>query len=240
MSDETRSDDDPQETTPPDGGEVASAADVDDSDFWDDEDGWSDGGAGRSSGGMPPVWIIAAVVLALVVIGIVVLKGGNKDDNTTTTASGTSTTVAGATGKQCATWPGVGGLGKPKIADKPGVHMWSDLEGWHISRVPGANVPAVSATVTNNDADTPPKPKPNPTGGATVAQDAETVKITLPASADPSQASFEPGPYSSAVVIIMNDDKGAALPVTAFTVGDGSQPSVNPITATQVMQPCDS
>ena len=239
MSDETRSDDDPQDTTPSEDGEVSSSAELDDSDFWDDEDGWTDGGAGRRSGGMPPVWIIAAVVLALVVIGVLVLKGGNKDDNTTT-AGGASTTVAGATGKQCATWPGVGGLGKPKIADKPGIHMWSDLDGWHISRVPGANVPAVSATVTNNDTDTPPKPKPNPTGGATAVRDAETVKITLPASADPSQASFEPGPYSSAVVVIMNDDKGAALPTTAFTVGDGAQPSVNPITATQVMQACGS
>jgi len=240
VSDETRSDDDPQDTTPSEEGEVAAAADVDDSDFWDDEDGWTDGGTERRSGGMPPVWIIAAVVLALVVIGIVVLKGGDKNKDDTTTAGGATTTVAGATGKQCATWPGVGGLGKPKIADKPGIHMWSDLQGWHISRVPGAQVPAVSATITNNDADTPPKPKPNPTGGATVTREAETVKITLPASADPSQASFEPGPYSSAVVIILNDDKGAALPTTAFTVGAGDQPSVNPITATQVMQPCDS
>lgn len=240
MSDTPRSDDEPQDDEPqgddPQDGAIGS---VEDSDFWDDDD-WDDRSSRRGSGGgMPPVWIIGAVVLALVVIVALVVRGGD-DDAKTSSGSGDETTEPGGStdGEQCATWPGIGGLGRPPVADEPGIHVWSDLEGWHVNRVPGAGVPAVTAVVTNNDADNPPTAKDGATGGATAVLDGATLTLLIPDGDQPAEASFEPGAYSTAVVIILKDSAGTALPVEAFTVGGGDSPSVNPITATQVMTPC--
>lgn len=235
MSDTPRSDEEPK-----DGGAVDS---VEDSDFWDDDDGWDDRSPRRGSGGgMPPIWLIGVVVLALVVIAALVVRSGADDgDETTSGASGqTSEPGDAAEGEQCATWPGIGGLGRPPVADEPGIHVWSDLEGWHVNRVPGAGVPAVTAVITNNDADNPPKAKDGAIGGATAALDGATLTLLIPDGDQPAEASFEPGAYSTAVVIILKDSAGTALPVEAFTVGGGESPSVNPITATQVMTACGS
>jgi hypothetical protein len=98
----------------------------------------------------------------------------------------------------------------------------------------------VTAVITNNDADNPPTLKDGATGGATGVLDGATLTLTVPDGAEPAEASFEPGAYSTAVVIILKDAAGTQLPVEAFTVGGGDSPSVNPITATQVMQPCGS
>ncbi|MBX3284659.1 MAG: hypothetical protein KF703_04880 [Actinobacteria bacterium] len=236
MSDDPRSD----ETTeaPADAGAIGN---VDDSDFWDDDDGWDDRSPRRGSGGgggVPPAWIIGIVVVALVVIAALVVRGGKDDSNDTASGDGGQTTQPADGGEQCATWPGIGGLGRPPIADEPGIHVWSDLEGWHVNRVPGAGVPAVTAVITNNDADNPPKAKEGATGGATAAMDGATLSLLIPDGTEPAEASFEPGAYSTAVVIILKDSGGTQLPVEAFTVGGGDSPSVNPITATQVMQPC--
>jgi len=233
VSDTPRSDEEPQ-----DGGAIGS---VEDSDFWDDDDGWDDRSSRRGSGGggIPPAWIIGIVVVALVVIAALVVRGGSDDgDEKASGGSDGKTTEPADGGEQCATWPGIGGLGRPPVADEPGIHVWSDLEGWHVNRVPGAGVPAVTAVITNNDADNPPKAKEGATGGATAAADGATLTLLIPDGAEPAEASFEPGAYSTAVVIILKDSAGTQLPVEAFTVGGGDSPSVNPITATQVMQPC--
>lgn len=234
MSDTPRSDEEPQDSAP--------ASNVDDSDFWDDDDGWDDRSSRRGSGGgMPPVWLIGVVVLALVVIAALVVRSGADDDGETSSGSGDQTSQPeGGEGEQCATWPGIGGLGRPPVADEPGIHVWSDLEGWHVNRVPGAGVPAVQAVITNNDADNPPKAKEGAIGGATSAMDGSTLTLLIPDGDQPAEASFEPGAYSTAVVIILKDSAGTTLPVEAFTVGGGDSPSVNPITATQVMTACGS
>ncbi len=233
MSDTPRSDEEPN-----DGGAVGS---VEDSDFWDDDDGWDDRSSRRGSGGgIPPAWIIGVVALVLVVVVALIVRGGSDDDGETSSGSGDKTSEPGGGENQCATWPGIGGLGRPPVADKPGIHVWSDLEGWHVNRVPGAGVPAVTAVITNNDADNPPKAKDGATGGAIAALDGSTLTVTVPDGDQPAEASFEPGAYASAVVIILKDSAGTQLPVEAFTVGSGDSPSVNPITATQVMTDCDT
>lgn len=234
MSDSPRSDEEPQD--------AHAVGSVEDSDFWDDDDGWDDRSSQRGAGGgIPPAWIIGVVVVALVVIAALVLRSGSDDEGENASGSGNKTTEPGGDGAdQCATWPGIGGLGRPPVADKPGIHVWSDLEGWHVNRVPGAGVPSVTAVVTNNDVDNPPKAKDGATGGATAVLDGDTLTLTVPDGDQAAEASFEPGAYASAVVIIMQDGAGTELPVEAFTVGGGDSPSVNPITATQVMTACGS
>ena len=179
--------------------EPVSDAAVEDSDFWDDEDGWDQGnGAAVGAGASPRLWFIGVAVVAVLVIGFLIFRGGGSDDPKANTNAGATTPDGGTTGaKQCANWPGIGGFGKPEISSKPGIHVWSDLKGWHISRVPGEGVPAVNAEVTNNDQDQPPSPKGDPSGGATEVVEGQTLKISLPASAEPSQADFDIGPYTT-------------------------------------------
>lgn len=211
----------------------------DDDDFWDDDD-WADRPR-RQGGGVPPAWIIAGVVVVLIVIGIVVVSNGKDDDQTQAGGGGGGQTTAAEGGDQCATWPPVGGLGKPTVASKPGIHMWSDLDGWHLSRVPGPGVPSLVATVSATDASgnsQDVEPKGTATGGASATAADQRLTVILPAGETPSQADFEPGVYSSTVIIQMSDDTGALLPTTAFTSGGGDKPPTNPITATQVMVPC--
>lgn len=205
-------------------------------DFWDDEE-WEATPSGRSGGGPSTLWVVAAVVAVLVVVALVAANRDEPDDGSGPGGQAESA----ASVQQCATWPAVGGLGAPEVVTKAGLHMWSDLKGWHLRRVPGEAVPALTATVNAADPEgraQDVEPKGRASGGAKASTRGRTLTATLPAGDQPSQVDFEPGPFSSTVTIAMADAKGAPLPPTAFTAGAGGKATGNPIVATRVMQAC--
>lgn len=215
---------------------VTGSQDIEDD--WDDD--WDDEPAARSGGGLP-IWVgIAGLVAVLVLVAVVVATRGSDDDKGTDAAGGgTETTQAGGgDAQQCADWPGIGGLGAPDIVTEPGLHMWSDLDGWHVSRVPGEGVTGVVATVQTNGASDDLPSQKSVTGGATIQADGSQLKITLPDGATASQADFDIGSYATKVTISMADPSGAMLAPDAFTTGSGDQASTNPIVGAQVMKAC--
>ncbi len=192
---------------------------------------------------MPPVWLIGVVVLALVVIAAPVVRSG-ADDGGETVAPG-----------RAARPPSPGAPAAASSAPPSPASAASVVRPWPTSPAstcgatsragtstacPAPGSPRSQAVITNNDADNPPKAKEGAIGGATSAMDGSTLTLLIPDGDQPAEASFEPGAYSTAVVIILKDSAGTTLPVEAFTVGGGDSPSVNPITATQVMTACGS
>lgn len=219
-------------------GDTSSANDWDNEDW--DEDDWDDEPP-RSGGGGIPLWVgIAGVIAILLLIAALISARGSNDDNTVVAGGSAPSGSAEGAAKECADWPGLGGLGAPEIVTQPGIHMWSDLKGWHLSRVPGEDVPGLIATVqTDGSEDDLPSEKAV-VGGAKVEPSGNQLKVSLPAGDAGSQADFEIGSYVTTVTITMTDPEGVLLEPATFTTGSGRQPSTNPIVGSRTMKVCGS
>ncbi len=235
MSDDNRSANDPVDEDP----SVQGASDEEIVDDWDD---WDDEPVRRQGSGIP-VWVGVAGVAALLLLVAVLLATRGSDDNGADPVSAGGSTPSGAAdggGEECADWPGIGGLGAPEVVSQPGLHMWSDLEGWHLSRVPGDGVPGLNATVRTNGSEDDLPTQKGVSGGATIEEAGNELKVVLPEGAEASRADFEIGSYASSVTITMTDSGGVLLEPTTFTTGSGEVPSTNPILGSRVMKACGS
>lgn len=189
-------------------------------------------------------WIVIGAAL-LVVLALIVVAG-NDDDGSASTAAGASggsaTTVAPADGgaaptskpdaadttkpaDDCADFSlGANLLGVPGVASEPGVHVWHDVDGFHVRRVLGDGIPdEVTGTVT-------------PTGPALVLVSPEApaasvtdgvLSFTLGGGTD--EVLFK-APCSTSKVTFDLQSAGAPLAASIVTVGRGETPPGVPFT----------
>ena len=216
----------------------------------DDEtpDGLDDGGASaagrsgasgaatwwRESGWGP--WVVIGAAL-LVVLGVIVVGGGDDDPSAARSGGATASTAApapdgGDSSKpdskapdDCADFSlGANLLGVPGVASEPGVHVWHDVEGFHVRRVVGGDAPeAVSGTVTPTGPElqlvAPSAPAASASGGA----------ITFELSGTTDEVLFK-APCSTSKVTFDFRSGGAPLAADVVTVGRGETPPGVPFT----------
>ena len=201
-----------------------------------DDDFWSEGDdADRGTSGLSP-WVLGAGALIVVVIIALLLTRGS-DDEDEPSASGPTTSVAqsggdGSPGSQetstpgvCLNWPkAVSNFAEPDIASEPGLHLWIDVSGWHVRRVPGEGVPAGTVEFTTMNADHPLLVGDASGGATSVAEEGGRVVLTFPASDQVADAAFKVPFYANGVVVEATAEGGAPLAPEQLTLGFNTEP----------------
>lgn len=198
-----------------------------------DDDPYRDGGTkDRSSILEHPALPWMAVALAFLVVMVVIVAGrGDDSASTKTPAPGTPPGSADASEpkKDCLDFSyGANLLGEPRVAGEPGVHLWQDVEGFHLRLVKGAgSVDAVSGTIRWTGEDL--VLDPNDPAGATVADG----QISFALDQDAQEVNFRASCKTESMTFDLKSNDSPLDPAI-ITVGRGDEKiSANPLILTR-------
>lgn len=156
-------------------------------------------------------WVVVALAV-VAIVAIVATGRGSATPDTSAQASGTGTAKNTCLGFSY----GANLLGEPAVAADPGVHIWQDIDGFHLRLVPGDGVPA---TVTGNllwEGDAPTFAAGAPVGAV------QGAKVDLTLDATSPDLDFKVPCTTSRLVFVLLAD-GQPLAADLVTVGRGDQ-----------------
>lgn len=171
-------------------------------------------------------WVVVAVVV-LVVIGILV--AGRSDDGSDVRATAPTVPAEEKPVNRCPGYElGTNLFGVPKVAAEPGVHIWHDMDGFHLRLVPiEGELESITGTVVGEG-----RPltlvEPAPPGSAD-----EDGTLTFELTADDPELVFKRSCETTAVTFDLLTD-GVAVAAERVTIGNGEIPPAVPVVLQQL------